>query len=36
MKIVESEMFEWVMILVIFANTIQLAMDNPLNDPNSR
>jgi hypothetical protein len=24
------------MIAVIMANTVQLAMDNPLNDPNSR
>ena len=35
-KIVESEIFEWVMIVIIFANTVELALDNPLNDPNSR
>ena len=29
-------MFEWVMIIIILGNTIQLALDNPLNDPKSR
>ena len=34
--IVDRSEFEWVMILIILGNTIQIALDNPLHDSNSR
>ena len=32
-KFVEGKLFEWVMLLVIFLNTIVLAMNGSLTDP---
>lgn len=34
-KIIETEKFEWIMLVVICISTVQLAVDNPLDNPDS-